>query len=366
MKNLKLLFVTIFSLYLLSGCTKETPENIAINFAKSKSYDLISLEDKSIFSKAEYDKNNLGRTEFDILLQPGSEYFLVEKYLKEMVTYRVTDSEKLDDKIKVTIEISYPEVLDSFWFWDIELMRKLQKDELKELQNIAALHEKKLIKKSDFHFKEKEIQLEITKSGVYINLKAIKEKIDLQARVSELSSTIEEILSQNSNLSSLLLRRDENNKFDKLMKETDLLPGNIERVEKVKNEILAIDPDNELYRINSYLSNAKEAIEVKNSFDALYNGLIFSNVKVQMSTRGSLAVFGDYKYTSNYKIKYLNAVIQFFDDNDDLIGKQNLDFFINDLYRGKVESFGRKIDDQHLARQATRVKIVPTAVFGRV
>ncbi len=342
----------------ISGCFNQPPEELALSFAKTGNYNLLSQKDKNIYSEKEF--LEVWQLDTDLQLEPTSKYFLLEKYLKQLVKHSVSNIEKSNDKTKVTIITTYPQVLREFWFANIDLMSD---DSLEKLNNLNSLYLKSKIDISDLKFIDRNNAIDVLSDGVYVNLAKIKASKEIAKVIKTLVEPIEDILDEDSEISSLIIYASDPSEFRELLSMAGAIEQKIETVKLIKMKIIELDADLVPYSVENYLKDAKKLLGIAKTFESLKVSINFKDIKISKAKGGGLALFGNFVYSGNDKIKYGHAVASFIDSKENVIGRQKLDYLLSDLYKGKVKSFGLKIDDQFMASKAVKVKIEPSAIF---
>jgi hypothetical protein len=347
---------SILIVIFVGGCTQEsvpevaieiqqTQSEVAIEFARTGNYELLSDEDKSV-----YTKEQLGSSwsQLNRYLEPTSKYFELEKFLIDKISFKVTAIKENE----VVITTIYPALLTQISF---QLMD--DNENIEKLDNLYLSYQRKNLTPSDFKFEQTDRIYRFTDSGIFLNLALKKKKEDLENSISQYTD-------MGSELFKLILYSSTNiEKFNLLLDHSKNLEKIIAQVQDVKNKLLIIDSKYESYAIENFLKNANKTIDITRKFYELKNNIEYKDVVISKAKGGHLAIFGSYKYLGKENIKYSHFIAKFFDESGVLISKQKLEYFASDLFYGKVKSFGVKINDQFVAKSASKVEIEPISIF---
>jgi len=355
---MKLSFIILAITFYLMACSPVEPadskkidiQQRVLNFHATPNYNHLSDEDKLIYSKSEFE--SLWGVPNQIYLEPTSKYFEIEAYLKKHVASKV----KSATSEEIVIVTRYPSVLDElYWFNDIPQHYK------EKLDNIYSAYKNKLFDASKLKFNEHESTYEIRKDKIFVNLASIKKQRDIRNKIIKLEESISSLMPDE--LSILALSHYSKHDFEKLLDMAKGIEKNIVKVSDVRDEIIKLNPDESMYSINNFIKDATKIARINNAFEHLQKNITFNNLKISKSSDGDLALFGSYKYNGTKTIKASSSKAYFWNSEDELIGKQELEYFTGELFPGKVESFGRKIEDQLVAKKTKRVTIKPSMIF---
>lgn len=321
-----------------------------LNFHMNATYSHLSDEDRSIYSKNEF--KDIWKTPNQIYLEPTSKYFEIETYLKKHIVSKV----KTVSNEKIVITTHFPNVLEElYWFNDIPQHNK------EKLDNIYSAYKSKLFDASKLKFDEYETSYEIRNGKIFVNLASIKKQRDIRDKINTLKESITSLIPDE--LSMLALSHHSKRDFERLLEFAKDIEKNISKVSGVRDEIIKLNPDEHLYFTDNFIRDATKVVSINRTFEHLQKNIVFNNVKISKSNDGDLALFGSYKYNGTKTIKGSSSTAYFWNSEDKLIGKQELEYFTDELFPGKIESFGRKIKDQLVAKKAKKVTIKPSMIF---
>jgi hypothetical protein len=352
MKQLAFFFTVL--VVLVSGCTKQSQSDMALEFSKTGQYELLSDDDKAIYTKSEFE--SFWKTDSAVSLEPSSKYFNLEKYLKNLINYKI----KTTTKNEVLVTSFYPEVLLEIYFDNLELLN--DKDSEK-LENLYLAHQKKLLDVSDFKFEEFELTYKFVNSGISLDLAQVKIRRDKEQKIDALNESVKSITDKGIDLYMLALNHGDIDKFNSLLKSAESLEENIKECKNIKNKILILNPEGSTYRIDYYIESGEKILGIRKQFHALKDHIVFKELEISKANNGDLAIFGNFEYKGKEKIKNSHFIAKFLDSTGNIIATQNLNYFANDLFTGKIKSFGLKIKDQFVAKSAKAVVLEPIAVF---
>ncbi len=364
--RMKLFWIISLILLVVSGCTQEpnpeiaikaqkqdvaivTPKSqseIAIEFARTGNYELLSDEDKSIYTK---DELGSSWSHLNQYLDPTSKYFELEKFLIGKISFKATSIKENE----VVITTIYPKVFMNISFELLDI-----KDNAKKIENLYLAFKSNKLTPSDFKFEQLETTYKFTDSGIFLNLAIKKEKKELVLSISQYTDMANELFML------IIYSSDDIEKFNLLLEQSKNLEKNIEKVSEVKSKLLDIDSEYSSFSIENYIETANRALVISRKFYELINNIEYKDLRIAKSKGGDLAIFGSYKYTGKENIKLSHFIAKFFDKDGVLISKQKLEYFASDLFYGKVKSFGFSISDQLVAKSASKVEIEPITIFG--
>ena len=338
------------------GCTQQsepeitkeiqkTQAEIAVEFARTGNYELLSDEDKSVYSK---DQLGSSLRQIERYLEPTNKYYELEKFLVDKINFKATSIKENE----IVITTTYPTLLTIISFDMLDFSENIEK-----LDNLNSLYQSQKLIPSDFKFEHHDKTYKFTDSGIFLNLAMRKKKEDLENSISHYTDMGSELFSL------ILYSHNSIEKFNLLLEHSTNLEQIIDHVLDVKNKLLHIDSEYESYAIKNFLENANKTIDISRQFYELKNNIEFKDVIIAKAKDGYLSIFGSYKYLGKENIKYSQFIAKFFDENGVLISKQKIDYFASDLFYGKVKSFGVRVNDQFVAKSASKVELEPIIVF---
>jgi len=338
------IFSCVLLLLFASACTQKSQSEIAIEFVSTGNYELLSNEDRLIYTKDEA-WGSLGY--LDQVFDQTSKYFELEKFLIDNMSFKAT----VIKENEVVVTTTYPKLLNVVnFFQNIDLL-----DTAEKIENLYFLYQTNKLNSSDLEFTQIETTYKFTNSGIFLNL-ALKKQIQ------DLEKSAYQYTDMRSELNTIYYSTD-TKEFNLLLEHSKKLKEKIDQVLKIKNKLLEIDPNFSDYIIEDFIEKANEAIAISRLFDELKNNIEYNDLRIAESTDGDLAIFGSYKYSGKENINNSHFIAKFFDKNGVLIGKQKLEYFARNLFTGKLKSFGEKIKDQLVAKTAAKIEIEPIMIF---
>jgi len=171
----------LISLFVITGCMKQSQQEIALEFQKTGKYELLSTEDKSVYTKNEFEK--FWPQGGDLSLEPTSKYFEIEKYLKSLITFKIKNAKENE----IIITIFYPSVLSEIWFDNLEVLTKKNKD---KLENLYLANKKDLLDVSNFKFTEFDKTYLFNDSGIFIDLALVKKTRETSEKINKIRDSV--------------------------------------------------------------------------------------------------------------------------------------------------------------------------------
>lgn len=340
----------------LSGCFKEAPEKLAVDFIKNRNYEQLSDEDKKYFTAEEF--SEFRWSEKIGLFPASSKYFPLEIHLKNMVTYEVTDVVKNEDETLVSIKKNYPSALDEVLWFTVPPGPVVTLYE-EELENLLAAYSGGILTTETLPFSTETEVVTVRDSGVYIDLQKERAYQDMRKRIEKIEASAKRYLDDNKKIRDLaLFGYLEEDRFQEIIDLSKNLDEGVTAVENARAQVVELAPDALTYDFDQYLQSAAKIKGWMDSYQSLVDGVTFHNVKIGQARGGELAIFGNFRYKGDVAIKYGNAVALFKDPQGVVIGRQILGGLFRDAHPNQEKGFGYKIKDHHLAQSASSVEVL--------
>lgn len=359
---MKLLNVFLLT-FLLLGCTDSAkdmkPEALVLRFLESPDYELLSDDDKEVWTKKKWIEYDFaGRLPQPSLLTT-SRYFELEQHLFSLFKYNVAKvTQEVNGATLVTVTLKWPAVLDEVSYFDDYALENLDD----KLENLIKAYKKGFLAAEKIKFMSVEETFTVRPDGIFINIEKIADKQKRTLIVDDLFSSLAYI--KDYELDHLLYSSNE----PKLLKQTkQIISLGLKQINKDINALetaiakgYELLPDHSFYlELNDLekLQTAKILLEADELFSQHLN---FSNIRVS-NTRLGYALFFDWSFSGNdlpnenvhagYRVKY-------FDADSNQVGSN--DFFytrIKTLNGNKGGSIGQPIKNQMLARRIESAKV---------
>ncbi|MDR7119732.1 hypothetical protein [Rheinheimera soli] len=249
----------------LSSCSRESPEEIAVKFAEKPSYELLATSEKAILTIAEF--NEL--VDEQDSPKPTDEFYKLDKYLLERITFNAKKVTKVDGKTVVLVEWKYPTFISelySYKTWDSK-----NREFREKAINFTKAIESSEFNPEDISYSTSEREISILEDGVFVDAKAMKAELEIAKKTKPLLEGLNKIADRyNSIFSMIKLNADKNITFEKYItamskKMPDMLPDILKATDLLA-EIRSLDPTYELrFNQESFFEDAEKVISIHNS-----------------------------------------------------------------------------------------------------
>ncbi|MDO6613905.1 hypothetical protein Q4601_20710 [Shewanella sp. 1_MG-2023] len=350
-----------FTLLLLAGCLEHSKPRSeqALEFVKTGNYELLSDEDKQVYSKLSYSK--FDKSDFDVRQQPTSRFYVLEVALKDMVTYRVENEEN----DKVVIVTRFPELLSEFYFE--EQFSEKHPKMVEKAEGLINTFNQGYLTAERLKFAEREVQVNFTSTGVFIDLKSHKiaqEKRDQIDMIVDGMSEAADKAKELNRVATIPADYFAEPDFSPLYMKAEII-AYLQECEQALADIKELDWEYGKYRVrylDECISDYNKVLEQINKFELLPNTLAINDLEFLYISENRSELIGTYQYSGEQPIFSVSFIAHFFDKNGDEIRKQQIANFILQLEPGKSGNIKHFLNFEDMAR-VTKVELEPIGLW---
>jgi hypothetical protein len=353
--------IFIFTLLLMAGCldhSKPRSEQ-ALEFVKTGNYELLSDEDKQVYSKSRYRK--FEKSDFEVRQQPAGRFYAVEVALKDMVTYRV-ESEGND---KVVIVTRYPELLDEFYFQ--EQFAERQPKLVEKAEGLINTLNQGYLTAERLKFAERAVPVNFTSTGVFIDLKSHKIAQEKRDQIDIIVDGMSEAADKAKELNKIATIPADYFSvpdFSPLYMKAEIT-AYLQECEQALADIRELDWEYAKYNVrymDECISDYNKVLEQINKFELLPNTLAINDLEFLYKSDANSHLIGTYQYSGEQPIFSVSFIAHFFDKNGVEIRKQKFVNFILQLEPGKSGNIKHALNSENMAR-VTKVELEPIGLW---
>ena len=374
----KMRFITyLFFLIIAGGCSEPknelTAEDQVLRFLTSPEYEMLSLQDRSVWTREEWQEYVSKAKALGIgitptpkpKLSPTNKYFELERYLHEFVTFNISNVRNVSDGEQVvTVTVSWPSVLEEVFFFKESLMGIGIIEE--KISNIQSAYDRGLLTPSAINLitSDEEYTYTVVPDGIFFDVAKIQERIDKRSEAKQLFDHLTYIDSYDLDFEWYSLD------YSKLISQIETLRKiSIQQIEAdislleaallLANELI---PEASHYTELTTLGKLYQARVLLESDAAYSQGLTFARATVaEAQNRQGIHLFFDWSFSGeNLPHEAVSAGVQarYFDGDGVQIGSENIMYttiYVKNGNRGG--SIGRIIENQNIARRVSSVEL---------
>ena len=355
----------LFFLIIAGGCSEPknelTAEDQVLRFLTSPEYEMLSLQDRSVWTREEWQEYVSKGIIPKPKLSPTNKYFELERYLHEFVTFNISNVRNVSDGEQVvTVTVSWPRALEEAFFFEESLMGIFEE----EISNIQSAYDRGFLTPSAINLITSDEEYTVVPDGIFFDVAKIQERIDKRSEAKQLFDQLKYIDSYDLDFDLYSLD------YSKLISQIETLRKiSIQQIEAdislleaallLANELI---PEASHYTELTTLGKLYQARVLLESDAAYSQGLTFARARVaEAQNRRGIGLFFDWSLSGeNLPHEAVSAGVQarYFDGDGVQIGSENIMYSDINVENGnRGGSIGRIIENQNIARRVSSVEV---------
>jgi len=366
-------FHAILLFVLLSGCSESTkslePGDRVLQFLESPEYEMLSEEDRSVWSQDDWAEHVKSGIIPRPSLSPTNKYFELERHLYSLSTIKIQeDKEEQDGSHSVVVEFRWPSVLGEVYYFNDSLMEFVEE----ELRNLLSAYESGQITSETLKYSKTIEEFSVLPDGIFINVEKIQRSMEENRKIKTLFADLDYLKDYDLDLDFYSLGSSELIDQVKQLRTIglDKIRSDIRLLESAIVQAGELKPETSYYSELLTLENLHRARNLLESDSIFRKSLEFINITTAESRgRRGIGLFFDWKISGEtLPHEDVNAGFRakYFDDSNEQIGSET--FLISSIVTKNGDrggSIGRVIDNQGVARRISDVEVeylVPSRV----